>query len=113
MTLKIRVIDLFMKNLNSYSDHELIKATKSRVGDERAATSDILEFLSEIQKRLLFASTGFSSLHEFCVRELGYSDGAAYRRISAMKLSRDLPVAKSAIEDGKLSLTTASTLQSF
>ncbi len=102
-----------MKTFNHYSDHELVTAIKLRVAQERAATCDILDFLFEVQSRMLFAAIGFSSLHDFCVRELGYSDGAAYRRIAAMKLSRELPAAKATLADGKLSLTTASTLQSF
>jgi hypothetical protein len=100
-------------NLKSLSDSTLLERTRQRVGEERAATCDILEYLGEIQGRMLYAKRGYSSLYEFCLKELGYSSGAAYRRIEAMKLSRDVPEAKEALNDGRLSLTTASTLQSF
>ena len=56
---------------------------------------------------------GFSSLFDYAVRELGYSEGAAYRRIKAMKLCRDLPETESRLKSGRLSLSTACQLQTF
>src|SRR5690606_13044895 len=56
---------------------------------------------------------GYPSLHEFLVKELQYSDGAAHRRISAMRLVGDVPEAKESIASGALPLTTASQVQNF
>ena len=100
-------------DLKAVSDSTLLESTKRRVGEERAATYDILLYLAEIQSRMLYAKRGYGSLYDMCLQELGYSAGAAYRRITAMKLAQDIPEVKGALETGTLSLTTASTLQSF
>jgi hypothetical protein len=98
------------KNLN---DSDLILKTKSLVGEEKKILQNILESLSEIDKRRLFASRGFGSLFDFCVQELGYSESAAYRRIASMKLIKSLPEAKKSLALGFVNLSTLSQLQTF
>ena len=102
-----------MNTTQKLRDNDLITATKTLVAEERMKTIEIIEHLQEIYDRRLHLKRGYSSLHEFLVKELHYSDGAAHRRISAMRLVNDVPEAKQSIADGKLSLTTASQVQSF
>ena len=102
-----------MDNIKIWTDQCLITHTKTLVENERKLTAEVLEFLREIERRRLFAARGYSSLHQFVVQELKYSDGAAHRRIASMRLIKDLPQAQAAIEDGSLSLSTAATLQTF
>jgi hypothetical protein len=54
-------------------------------------------------------------MHAFCVKELGFSDASAYRRLQAVNLSIELPKAGIAerIESGDLSLTKAAKLNTF
>jgi hypothetical protein len=73
----------------------------------------LVEHLEEIQARRLHNELGFSSLWEFSTQYLGLSEGAAQRRISAMRLARDVPEAKAALQSGKLSLSNAAKVQSF
>jgi hypothetical protein len=100
-------------SLEKLQDHELIFVTQDLVAQERKLTTQVLYHLREIEVRLLHLKRGYSSLHEFAVKELGYSDGAAYRRISAMRLLKELPELKESIESGRLSLTTVSVAQTF
>ena len=103
-------------NFKNFSDAQLVTDTKRAVGEERQAilaVLAVLERLREIQTRSVHLTMGFPSLHEFCVKELHYSDGAAHRRIQAMRLVIDLPKAKDAIADGSLSLSTATSLQKY
>lgn len=74
---------------------------------------ELIHHLREIEKRMLYASMGFESLHAFCMNYLGLSKGSAHRRISSMRLIRDLPEAKKPLEEGALSLSTATILQGF
>src|SRR5271155_2926573 len=90
--------------LSELSQYELIVDTKACVLKERRATMAVLERLREIVRREAHLKMGYSSLHEFCVVELSYSDGAAYRRIKAMKLCEELSEAKDSNESGALSL---------
>ena len=76
-------------------------------------TIRVLRHLREIERRNLFADRGYSSLFDYCVRELGYSESAAQRRISSMRLMSVLPEIAEKIEKGALSLSTLSLAQSF
>ena len=94
-------------------NQELLSRTKFLVQKEREVHVQVLRHLREIESRKLYFSQGFSSLFDYAVRELGYSEGAAFRRIKAMRLCRDLPEAEERIQSGKLSLSSASQLQNF
>ncbi len=54
---------------------------------------------------------GCSSLFDYAVRELGYSDAAAGRRIGAVRLCADQPDARERLRDGSLTLSAAAELQ--
>jgi hypothetical protein len=99
-----------MKNIN---DKTLLLKTKQLVEQERKTLKEILEHLQEIYDRRLFADLGYSSLFKYLVKELKYSEGAAARRISALRLVKKVPEAKKMIEAGELNLTVASQTQGF
>jgi len=83
---------------------------KSLVLEERRITLELLDYLREIERRLLFAEMGYGSLFEFCVKYLGLSEGSAHRRISAMRLSRDVNGVKEKLESGTLNLSSAAKI---
>jgi len=103
----------FEPNLKSISDSELLATTKRLATEERRIGIEVLHHLREIDARKLYASLGFSSLFVYCTTELGYSEGGAYRRISAMRLLRDVPEYESKLQDGVVSVATLSQVQSF
>ena len=98
-------------NLKNMSNDQLLLQTKNLVQKERQINIQVLQHLQEIEKRKLYLKRGFSSLFEYAVKELGYSESSAYRRIKAMKLCKELPETKTQISTGKLNLCTASKLQ--
>lgn len=100
-------------NLRSLDDVQLEISIKEKVRLETNATTAVLHHLAEIQRRRLYAARGYSSLFEYATKALGYSEGAAYRRINAMKLISSIPEVEEKISSGKLSLSTAATVQSF
>ena len=67
--------------LKKFSDDFLMSQTKALVQKERKLNIEILQHLQEIESRKLYLERGFSSLFEYAVKELGYGEGAAYRRI--------------------------------
>ena len=101
------------QNIQKISHKELLSQTKFLVLKERSLHTQILQHLSEIKSRQLHLKMGFSSLFEYAVKELGYSEGAAYRRIQAMKLCQQVPETAQKIQEGKLSLSSASQIQTF
>ncbi len=100
----------FLKKL---SDHDLINKLKNLVGKERSVLTDILHHLKEVEVRKLHLALGYSSLFAYLTEGLSYSESAAYRRIQAMRLIKAVPEAEQSLENGDLSLSVASQLQTF
>ncbi|MDE0221076.1 MAG: HNH endonuclease, partial [Spirochaetaceae bacterium] len=93
------------------SDRELLRQTTTLVRHERHLQGAIIDHLTEIEARRLFLRRGCSSLFDYAVRELGYSDAAAGRRIGAVRLCADQPGARERLRDGSLTLSAAAELQ--
>ena len=100
-------------NLTNLNNLDLVSKTKNLVSEERKLTTEILVHLREIEKRRIHLYFGYSSLHEFCVKHLGYSDGSAHRRISAMRLIKEIPELETKIKEGSLTITNASIVHDF
>ena len=92
-------------NLEILSDSNLVQNTERLVREECALLARILQHLREIERRRLFSDLGYKSLFDFTVRHLGYPEDQAYRRISAMRLLREIPEIEAKVESGVISLT--------
>ena len=97
--------------VGALSDRELLRETRNLVRHERHLQGAVIDHLAEIEARGLYLQRGFSSLFDYAVRELGYSDAAAARRIGAMRLCADQPDAREGLRDGSLTLSAAAELQ--
>src|SRR5690606_26195659 len=95
------------------SENILHQKLKTLILKEREILAQIIDHLQIVYDRKLFAKMGYSSLYKYLVKEMGYSEGAAYRRISALKLVREIPESKKLIEAGSISLTNATNLQTI
>ncbi len=101
----------FSSSLSGLPDQVLLAHTRSLVLHEQALQLAVLDHLREIHARHLHLRLGFSSLFDYAVRELGYSEGAAWRRIKAMRLCSDTAGTRERLQDGSLSLSAAAQLQ--
>ena len=97
--------------VGALSDRELLRETRNLVRHERHLQGAVIDHLTEIEARGLYLQRGFSSLFDYAVRELGYSDAAAARRIGALRLCADQPDAREGLRDGSLTLSAAAELQ--
>ena len=97
--------------VGALSDRELLHLTSTLVRHERHLQGAVIDHLAEIEARRLFLQRGCSSLFDYAVRELGYSDAAAGRRIGAVRLCADQPDARERLRDGSLTLSAAAELQ--
>ncbi len=95
-----------MQNLEIKSGNELVTNLKMLVDRERKIGVEILKYLCEVDRRKLHVEFGYSSLFEFTVKELKYSEGSTYRRIAAMQAMREIPILKEKIATGLLSVST-------
>ena len=98
--------------LGRLPDHVLLARTRQLVDRERHLHVEIIDHLREIEDRDLHLARGFSTLFDYAVNELGYSNGAAWRRTLAMRLCRRMPDVRERLRSGSLTLSTAAQLQS-
>lgn len=100
-------------NLNAISDSQLLIQTSELVKKERELLHEILLHLHEIDRRRLYSELGYKSLFDYATKKLGYAEDQAARRLSAMRLLRDLPEIEEKIASGALTLTNLSLAQTL
>ena len=94
------------------TDQNLIDKIKSLRKIESETLFEILNILSEIESRRLFADYGYPSLHAFCVGELSYDDSSANRRVLASRALREnRAVVQAALAKNAVTLTTLAQAQ--
>jgi hypothetical protein len=96
-----------MKNIYQHETH-LKLINLARV--ERETLAEILELLRHNFKLKIFAKMGYSHITKYMVKELKYSESAAWRRWNALKLTEELPEAKDLINSGEINLSTINKL---
>ena len=100
-------------SLSHLSNSELLSQIKVLVAEERKVLTLVLDQLAEVGRRKLYAELGYSSLYDYAVRELGYSEAAAFRRVASVRLMLDVPDVREKIETGSLSLSVAAQAETF
>ncbi|MFH1725141.1 MAG: HNH endonuclease signature motif containing protein [Elusimicrobiota bacterium] len=95
---------------DTLSDRDLIFRLKQATTQERRSLIMLLCYLAEADRRQLHAKESSPSLFAYCVAELHYCEGAAYRRIHAARAASKFPAIYSLLADGALSLGTISML---
>jgi len=100
-------------NLTKLSDEVLLQQTDTIAQQERDCLTTLLHHLREIESRRLYSHLGYSSLFDYAVKRLRYSEDQAFRRISAMRLLSELPQVEEKINTGELSLTNLNLAQNL
>ena len=100
-------------NLKPLSDKTLLARTLTLARKEREILLQVLWHLKEIEARKLYSDLRCAGLFEYCVKVLKYSEGQASRRISAMRLLKEIPNIAKSIEVGDLNLTQLGQAKSF
>lgn len=70
-------------------------------GHERELQVEFLLHLEEFDRRRAWAEAGYPSLWEYLLRVLHLREGAAGRRIAAMRVLRRFPALGDALRDGR------------
>lgn len=100
-------------NLKHLTDATLRKDAKWAALKEKEATTVLLHHIKEVDRRKLYCDWKFTSLFDWCVRELGLCEGSAQLRITAARLLADIPEMKEKIEQGALNLSNISQVNQF
>ena len=97
--------------VSALSDDRLLEQTTKLALLDHEVQVFVIDHLLEIETRGLYLSRGYSNLFAYVTRGLGYSDGAAWRRIAAMKLCARIEGTRDRLRDGSLTLDAAAQLQ--
>ncbi|MBO9665665.1 MAG: hypothetical protein J7501_02490, partial [Bdellovibrio sp.] len=89
-------------NLSKISNDELIGRLETLCANERKITHLILWHIIEVETRGLHLDMGFDSMYSYLTKKLGYSEDAAYRRISAARVLKKAPEISEKIENGTI-----------
>lgn len=92
-------------NLKYLTDKTLLQDTKLLAQQYRTITASFLLHIKEIEQRKLYTELGYTSLFTYIVQELGFSESSASRRITAMKMVKEIPELEKKIETGELTLS--------
>lgn len=95
------------------SDQELEAGLVRLVKAERENLADVLEHLSEFDTRDIALRKAFPSLFAYCTRFLGYSEGAAGKRIYAARAARKYPLIYEMLRSGAIHLVTVVMLHRY
>jgi hypothetical protein len=101
-----------MQFIHGLTDSQLHSSTLHAASEERRASLLVLRHFREVEARRLYAKRGHSSMFEYVTRELGYSEGAAYRRIASARLMKEIPEVEDKVESGLLKLHQLAQVQS-
>lgn len=81
------------------------------VRNERKITDEILNHIILFKKCGGYLKLGYSNMHEYMTRALGYSDDQTYRRLKAATLMEDIPEVAGQLKEGHLNLSQAAKIQ--
>ena len=92
--------------LTALSDEELVSRLEQISVEGHGLLARLLLHLIEVEERRLHLKAACSSLFDFCMRRLGMSEGAAFRRINAARLVQRCPSLLGRIERGDIHLSS-------
>jgi hypothetical protein len=99
-----------MHDLALLADDGLCRGLLTLVARDRSITAALLAHIAEFDARQLYLVAAYPSMFAYCVGHLKLSDEAAYTRIHVARTMRRFPMLFTALEDGRLNLTTVRRL---
>src|SRR5438874_11229615 len=93
-----------LESLESLDSSDLLSATRELVRKSHGVEADLLAHLGEIDDRKLYLDCAHPSMFAFCLDELGFSECAAYNRITVARIGRRLPAVIEAVRSGRVHL---------
>lgn len=99
-------------DLKNLSNELLVSRIRSIVAEERKITLQVLLLINEAAKRRVYAELGYPSAFEWLVKDLGYSESSAMRRLNSARRLFEDPAIAPKIESGELNITNLAKAQS-
>jgi uncharacterized protein (DUF1778 family) len=99
-----------LHELAELHDDTLLSQLDDLVRRDRCSCARIVAHVAEVDARKLYLDRGSPSMIDYARRVLGFSESAAYRRVTAARLARRFPVLLDRIASGAVHLTALTIL---
>ena len=93
------------RGLTQLTDDDLVNRTRALVKTGCALEAELLLLIGEIDHRKLYLERAYSSMFAFCTGELGFSEDAAYNRITVARAGRTHPAVLGELREGRVHLS--------
>lgn len=103
-------INTKLQAVSALTDDELLQRLSRFTGALRRVEAHVIAHIAEVDRRRLFESLAFSSMHAYCREVLHFSEHVAYMRIAVARASRRFPVLLEMLADGRLHVSTMAKL---
>jgi hypothetical protein len=97
-------MEALCRALSRLSDPDLVKEVKRLAANERHAISELVASIAVLDERRAYVAEGYTSTHAWCVKVLGFSDDAAFYRITAARVVQSYPEVLEMLRTGALTL---------
>jgi hypothetical protein len=91
--------------LRGLPDHVLLERLKACCARDAELEAELLVHLGEVDARQLAVEKGFSSLFDYCVEVLHFSESVAYQRIQVARAARRFPEILECVRSGEIHLS--------
>ena len=96
------------ESLRSLSNSQILSGSRAARAQEHGGMLSAIGFLVETDRRKMYLTLGYSSLFDFCMRELGYSESQSMRRITAARCVVAFPRVFALLKGNEINLNTIS-----
>jgi 5-methylcytosine-specific restriction endonuclease McrA len=93
------------------SNEEVLASLKTLVAEGNRIVAKVIAYLVEVEARRIHLELACSSMFEFCLKKLGFSESEAFRRIAAARVVRRFPTVLDAIASGRVHLSSVVALR--
>ncbi len=101
---------MLFERISSQRDPAIATEARQHSRQESGATAGLLACLAVFDERKSFRDLGYSSMLEYCQRDLGLSEDVAKKYLRAARIARERPVLFDMLADRRLSVSAVLTL---
>ncbi len=101
---------MLFERISSQRDPVIATEARHHSRQESGATAGLLACLAVFDERRAFSDLGFSSMLEYCQRDLALSEDVAKKYLRAARIARERPVLFDMLADRRLSVSAVLTL---
>ncbi len=101
---------MLFERISNQRDPVIASEARQHSRQESGATAGLLACLAVFDERRAFSDLGFSSMLEYCQRDLSLSEDVAKKYLRAARIARERPVLFDMLADRRLSVSAVLTL---